>query len=88
MIIKRNNRSIELSESTLEIIIEYFDGYGMMITDSDLIKKRIKQLNKYKIPVCSGKDFEPDENGHLYEVVCECWYCKPITKGVIVGKHN
>ena len=56
MIIKRNNKSIELSESTLEIIIEYFDGYGMVITDSDLIKKRIKQLSKYKTSTCSGKE--------------------------------
>ena len=83
-----NELNITLSDLTIENLIEYFDGYGIVVTDDKLIKKRIKQLSEYKMSTCSGKDFEPDENGHLYEVNCECWYCKPITKGVVVEKHN
>ncbi len=45
MNIRKNNQSVNLSSESLESLLELFDGYGMVITDSDLIKKRIKQLN-------------------------------------------
>jgi len=81
-----NELNITLSDLTIENLIEYFDGYGIVVTDDELIKKRIKQLHNYT--PCLGYDVIADENGHLYEVNCECWYCKPITKGVIVEKRN